>query len=80
MRKLLFVLTVLFLSKNAIAQDTAIFHFATTRGSNAEGNLLVPKGKAQVEVGVTYNYFKNYHTSLSLYLFYIDIIYMIIKI
>ncbi|HUM52048.1 MAG TPA: transporter [Chitinophagales bacterium] len=61
MRKLLFVLTVLFLSKNAISQDTAIFHFATTRGSNAEGNLLVPKGKAQVEVGVTYNYYKNYH-------------------
>lgn len=41
-----------------IAQDSTVFHFSSTRGSNAEGALLVPKGKAQVEVGVNYNYFK----------------------
>lgn len=59
MRKLLFIIGFFLFAKLAIAQDSAVFHFATTRGSTAEGILLVPKGKAQVEVGVAYNYFKN---------------------
>ncbi len=39
------------------AQDT-IVKFSSTRPSFAEGILLVPNGKAQVELGVNYSYFK----------------------
>ena len=35
-----------------------VFHFASTRPSFAEGILLVPSGKAQVELGLAYSYFK----------------------
>jgi len=36
-----------------------IYQFGSTRPSFAEGNLLVPKGKAQIETAVSYNYYQN---------------------
>lgn len=52
---LLFILTTNFIQ----AQDSlSVFHFASTRPAFTEGVLLVPTGKAQVELGTSYTYFK----------------------
>lgn len=64
--KKLFLLTIAFCavslsySQDSIPTKTekTIFHFASSRPAFSEGALLVPTGKAQVEVGVAYNYFK----------------------
>lgn len=40
------------------AQDSlTVYHFQSTRPAFTEGSALVPEGKAQVELGVSYNYF-----------------------
>ena len=42
--------------------EKSIYHFSSTRPSFSEGILLVPSGKAQVELGVAYSYFSGgYH-------------------
>ena len=52
---LLFILTTNFIQ----AQDSlSVFHFASTRPAFTEGVLLVPSGKAQIELGTSYTYFK----------------------
>ncbi len=38
--------------------DKTVFHFSSTRPAFSEGILLVPSGKAQVELGASYNYFE----------------------
>ncbi len=65
MKKHALFLIILFISIISYAQDSltkptekTIFHFASTRPAFSEGILLVPTGKAQVEVGLAYNYFK----------------------
>lgn len=65
MKKILTLLSVLCTMLAASAQDSVatssnntIYQFASTRPSFAEGILLVPSGKAQVEMGASYNYFK----------------------
>ena len=64
MKKIL-TLSLTFLAiATVVAQDSlsinkkGVFHFASTRPSFSEGALLVPKGKAQVEIGSSYAYFK----------------------
>lgn len=42
----------------AILHPKEVFHFSSTRPAFSEGILLVPSGKAQVELGANYNYFK----------------------
>lgn len=44
----------------AVATTTTneVFHFASTRPAFSEGALLVPTGKAQIEIGADYRYFK----------------------
>lgn len=58
MKKLLFPLVLLLSYCTLFSQDT-IFHFASTRPAFTEGALLVPKGKAQVELGMEYRNFRN---------------------
>ena len=60
----LFSLLITFVVLRVIAQDNFagkagnIIQFGSTRPSFAEGNLLVPKGKGQVEMGVSYNFYE----------------------
>lgn len=62
-KKIAFLIT-LYCCNVILAQDSVsinkkgVFHFASTRPSFSEGALLVPKGKAQVEIGSSYAYFK----------------------
>lgn len=65
MKKILTLLSVLCTIIAASAQDSvatssnnSIYHFASTRPSFAEGILLVPSGKAQVELGASYSYYQ----------------------
>ena len=68
MRNLILLGCILIFKFNIKASDTSIvsnnktkptvFHFSSTRPSFSEGALLVPSGKAQVELGVEYKYFK----------------------
>jgi hypothetical protein len=65
MKKILTTFLVLSTIIAASAQDSVatspnktIYHFASTRPSFAEGILLVPSGKAQVEIGEAYSYYK----------------------
>lgn len=64
MKKILTLFTVLCSIIVTYAQDSTttssnntIYHFASTVPSFAEGILLVPSGKAQIEVGSTYSYY-----------------------
>lgn len=62
MKKNLLLLPILFFATSIFAQETdssknTVFHFASTRPSFSEGILLVPSGKAQVELGAAYSYF-----------------------
>lgn len=62
---LIAALTFLQISFTVKAQDNFkgkngnLFQFASTRPSFAEGNLLVPKGKGQIEMGTAYTLFLN---------------------
>jgi hypothetical protein len=53
-------LVFLIAATTAIAQDS-VYQFTSTRLAFHEGYLLVPKGKAQVELGGTYSNFRQYH-------------------
>ena len=58
----LFLIITSFLNSQAIdsipvSTTNSIHHFSSTRPSFAEGILLVPSGKAQVELGAAYQYF-----------------------
>jgi hypothetical protein len=64
MKKILTSLLLISIFLNSQAQDSisvsttnSIYHFSSTRPSFAEGILLVPSGKAQVELGAAYQYF-----------------------
>ncbi len=62
MKKNLLLLSLLLFATYIFAQETdsvknTVFHFASTRPSFSEGILLVPSGKAQVELGAAYSYF-----------------------
>lgn len=59
---LAFCAMLLSYSQDSIPTTTekTIFHFASTRPSFAEGILLVPVGKAQVETGISYNYYNKF--------------------
>lgn len=64
MKKFFILFLTLSVAAFAYAQDTlaaatkpSVYNFASTRPSFAEGVKLVPTGKAQVELGVAYNYF-----------------------
>lgn len=42
------------------AQDSlSVYHFSATRPAFTEGALLIPKGKAQIELGASYSYFES---------------------
>jgi hypothetical protein len=45
------------IDSTALNIEKKVYHFASTRPAFSEGILLVPSGKAQVELGVGYNYF-----------------------
>ena len=67
MRKTIILAAVFFVTILSYAQDSittisgnsdkTVYHFSSTRPSFAEGILLVPSGKVQVELGAAYNYF-----------------------
>lgn len=46
-------------TSTAEIKTNEVFHFASTRPSFSEGCLLVPKGKAQIEFGVDYKFYKD---------------------
>lgn len=60
MKKITSFFILILLAGTFFAQDS-VYHFSSTRLAFHEGALLVPRGKAQIELGSTYFNFKNYH-------------------
>lgn len=60
--KQIYILTLLVISIITFtkAEDSlSVYHFSATRPSFTEGILLVPTGKAQIELGTSYSYYSS---------------------